>query len=118
MCACEIGHVDEITLAGSIRGRIICAENLQRRTTSGCGINGKRNEMSLVIVPLAEFSGGIRAAGVKVAQQCNPQMMRRRDAHENLLAYQFGMSVRADRLLSRILGDGEGLWDTVSGART
>ena len=63
MCACEIGHVDEITLAGSIRGRIICAENLQRRTTSGCGINGKRNEMSLGIVPLAEFSGGIRAAG-------------------------------------------------------
>jgi len=69
-------------------------------------------------MPLAEFSVGIGAAGVEVAQQCSPQMMRRRDVHENLLAYQFGMPVRADRLLSRILGDGEGVWDTVSGART
>jgi hypothetical protein len=48
----EIGHVDEITLAGSIRRRTICAENLQRRTVSGCGINRKHYEMSLGIVLL------------------------------------------------------------------
>jgi hypothetical protein len=49
-----------------------------------CAINRKRNEMSLGIVPVAELSVLFCAAGIEIAQRCNPQI-------ENLLAHQFGV---------------------------
>ena len=74
--SCEIGYMDEIALAGPVGGRVICAENLQRWTASGCGINTKRYEMSFGIVPFAKLSVWICSAGVEVTRKCNTKIPR------------------------------------------
>jgi hypothetical protein len=84
---CKIGHVDEVAFAGTVGCRIICAENLQRWTTSGRGVNRKRYEMSFRIVPLAKLSLRICSTGVEVAQKRNAQIMCTCGVLEDLLAY-------------------------------
>jgi hypothetical protein len=59
----QIAYMDEIALAGPPGGRVICAEDLKRRTATGCGINCERYKMSFGIVPFAQLSIRICPAG-------------------------------------------------------
>ena len=46
----QVTHVDVVTLAGAVRGRVVLAEHLERRAAGG-GANGERNEVDLGASP-------------------------------------------------------------------
>ena len=115
----EIADMDEIALAGPVGGRVIGAEDLQRRPEPDRGIDGERDKMRLRIVALGELAGRIRAGGVEIAQHGDLEAFGGTRVGQDLLACELRASIRADRSLWCALDNGNPLGNTVgrAGAR-
>jgi hypothetical protein len=66
-------------------------------------VYGKRDQMSLRVVALDQFSLWIRASGVEIAQHGDAQPLCGARICEDLLAREFGASIGIDGPLWRVL---------------
>src|SRR5262249_51240370 len=72
-----------------------------------------RNEMRLRLMPFAEFSVRIGAAGIEVSQRDIFQIIGCRVVPQDLLSNEFRPSIWIDRQLRRLLGYGERLRNAI-----
>src|SRR5262249_37497037 len=106
MCIREIGNVDVVAETGSVRSRIVGAENLYVSTTARRRIENQRNQMRFRIGILAKLRIGIRSGGVEVAQREILQSMTLAEPAERALERQLGFAVRIDRQLRSVFNNG------------
>jgi hypothetical protein len=98
----KIADVDEIAFARSVSSWIIGSErSVGGPMSRGC-IYGKRDQMSLRIVPLNQVPFRIRAGCIEIAQHSDSQVVRSVRICEDLLANELGSSVGIDRMLRGI----------------
>src|SRR5262245_18494983 len=114
----EIGHMDIVAFARSVRGGIVGTEYLQGRAGPSSRIDGKRNEVGFWIVPLDEPAAAIGTAGVEVAVNPIAKTLGRGGVFENLLARELAPSIWANRPLGCALRNRNLIGNAVGRART
>ncbi|MCY1299451.1 hypothetical protein D9M70_489790 [compost metagenome] len=114
----KVGHVNVVANAGSIRRRIVVAEDVEPFDPAGRRHQGTRYEMRLGIVPFRELSFRIGACGVEVAQRDGAEIIGARIVAKHQLDHQLRAPIGVDRKLFRILGDRKPLRHAIGGAGT
>ncbi len=85
MGAGEIGHMNEIAHASSIRCIEILAEDRDRWSDSKSRANCKRNNMRLRVVYFANASKRVCSRGVEIAQSSESKAVRNRIGRKHVL---------------------------------
>ena len=94
----QIGHVDIVAQAGSVRRRIIVAEHLQARAP-GRRLDGARNHVNLGRMIFADLPVRIRARGIEISERHRAQAVRALEMRQRPLDGELGFSVAVDRML-------------------
>ena len=115
----EIVHVHVVAQAGTIRGRVIRAKDLERRAAAERGGDRERNQVGFGRMVLTDGTVRRSPGGVEVTESGEAQAMRGRELAQALLDRELGGAVRIDRVLRQILRHRHLLRDTVgrAGAR-
>src|SRR5229473_7931005 len=109
----DIEHVDIVADTGSVRRRVVRAEDIDVGKATGGGIENPRNEMSFHAMMLAAVLGG--SSSVEIAQghvvESGVGLVIRQNPFEN----EFGFSVRIDRRFAMAFGNRNDFGFAVSG---
>jgi hypothetical protein len=117
VCPRKVADVDEIALAGAVRGGIVGAQERQRRALPAGCVDGERNEVGFRVVALHQLSLGIGSGGIEITQAGCGKPARCRNIGEDLLAGEFRSPVRADGILRRAFRDRKRRRNSIGRAR-
>src|SRR5258708_3324763 len=117
MRICEVRDMDEIAYTGAVVRLIIGTKDCYRWSTSRDRVKDQRYQMRLGIVILPDLIIGISSCGIEIPKRNPGQPMSTSEVGEHSFHHKLGSTVRIDRALWYILGDGELVGYAVSGAR-
>ena len=102
----EIGYVDIVADAGSIRRLVVVTEDVEPVDLAIGRHEGARDKVRFGIVPLASLAVGIAAAGIEVTERHVAKTVCDGEVAAHKLHHQFRLAIGVDRLLRRLLCDG------------
>ena len=112
----EIVDVNVIAHTCAVGCRVIAAEHVERIDVARRRHQGARNEMRLGVVALARLAIGIAATGIEITQRHEADAVSHVKVTAQLLHHQFGVAIRIDRPLRRLLGDRHAVGLAIGGA--
>src|SRR3984893_1484926 len=115
----EVGNMNIVAFARTVRRGIIRSQNLKRRTHPQSGIDGQRNQMGLRVMSLRQISAAVSTCGIEIAEYTEAQLMGMRHILDDLLTEVFRPAIRADWMLRYRFGNRQAIGQPVgrAGAR-
>ena len=108
----QVRHMDVVADGGAIGSGVIRPEDAQRRAAHGRA-DGQGDQMSLGIVPFADFAVRIGAGGVEIAQANRAQAVSPIVPAQGVFQEQLGFRIGAGGILGAILADGKFFADSI-----
>src|SRR5688572_32564257 len=105
MCYGQIRNVDVVANAGSIRSRIVRAEDLRFLLPAESGIEHQRYQVRLRVVILTYIPIGIRAGGIEIAEREVFDSVDLPKPLQGALEGKLGLAIWIDGMLRSVFAD-------------
>src|ERR1700691_4033396 len=105
MRGCEVGNMDVVALARTVRGGIIRPENLEWWSGSQQSIDSQGNQMSLGVVSLGQVADAVGPGSIEIAENSEMKLICGCHILDNLFAEILRTTVGTDGTLRRLFRD-------------